>query len=112
LEIIGNIFEIFTPLVYLVLFVWPAIIIGLFGYAVFKIQKRLYSPENILKRFITDKKCPSCDNAVDFTKPFCPLCAHEIQIHCQHCHELSLKGMPYCSNCGGKLPKKDSISYG
>lgn len=111
LEWIGELFSIFTPLVYLVQFLWPIIIVAIFGYAVFRIQKRLYSPQNILKRFITDKKCPGCGNAVDFTKPFCPLCSYEIQIHCPNCHELSLKGMPFCSNCGGKLPEKDSISH-
>jgi hypothetical protein len=111
LEWIGNLFAIFTPLVYLVQFLWPIFIIAIFGYAVFRIQKRLYSPQNILKRFITDKICPGCGNGVDFTKPFCPLCSHEIQIHCPNCHELSLKGMPYCSNCGGKLSEKDIISH-
>lgn len=111
LQFIENLFVIFTPLVYLVQFLWPLIIIAVFGYLVFRIQKRLYSPQNILKRFITDKKCPGCGNAVDFTKPFCPLCAHEIQIHCPHCHELTLKGMPHCSNCGTNLPNKDILSH-
>ncbi len=111
MEIILNLLEVFTPLVYLIQFLWPIVIIGIFWFLVYKIQKRLYSPQNILKRFITDKKCPGCGNAVDFTKPFCPLCSHEIQIHCPNCHELSLKGMPYCSNCGGKLPEKDVISH-
>ena len=111
LEWISDLFAIFTPLVYLVQFLWPILIIAIFGFAVFKIQKRLYSPQNVLKRFITDKKCPGCGNSVDFTKPFCPLCSHEIQIHCPSCHELSLKGMPFCSNCGGKLPEKNMISH-
>lgn len=111
LEWIGNLFAIFTPLVYLVQFLWPIFIIAIFGYAVFRIQKRLYSPQNILKRFITDKKCPGCGNGVDFMKPFCPLCSYEIQIHCPSCHELTLKGMPYCSSCGHTLPEKDMSSH-
>ena len=111
LVIIQRLLEAFTPLVYLVQFLWPVIIIAIFGFLVYKIQKRLYSPQNVLKRFITDKKCPNCGNSVDFTKPFCPLCSHEIQIHCPHCHELTLKGMPHCSNCGGKLPESDIITF-
>lgn len=111
LGIIMNLLNMFTPLVYIVQFLWPILIIAIFWFLVYKIQKRLYSPQNILKRFITDKKCPNCGNWVDFTKPFCPLCSHEIQIHCQHCHELTLKWMPYCSNCWWKLPQKDIISY-
>nr|MDD3720539.1 hypothetical protein [Candidatus Gracilibacteria bacterium] len=111
IELIQKLFSLFTPLVYLVQFLWPVIIIAIFGFLVYKIQKRLYSPKNVLKRFISDRKCPNCGNSVDFTKPFCPLCSHEIQIHCPHCHELTLKGMPYCSNCGGKLPEHDIISY-
>jgi hypothetical protein len=111
LEIIANLFSIFTPLIYIVQFLWPILIITLFWFLVYKIQKRLYSPKNILKRFITDKKCPSCWNWVDFTKPFCPLCSDEIQIHCTNCNELTLKWMPYCSNCWEKLTEKNAISY-
>ena len=105
--LLAELFAVFTPLLYLVQFLWPVLIIVVFGYLVFRIQKRLYSPQNVLKRFISDKKCPKCGNGVDFTKPYCPLCSHEIQIHCPHCHELTLKGMPYCSSCGGKLPESD-----
>lgn len=98
-----GIISLFTPLLYLVQFLWPVIIVAVFWYLVYRIQKRLYSSENVLKRFVTDKKCPSCGNAVDVTKPFCPLCSHEIHIHCPHCHELTMKGMPYCSNCGKEV---------
>jgi hypothetical protein len=101
---IMGLFAIFTPLVYLVQFLWPILIIAVFGYLVFRIQKRLYSPQNVLKRVISDKKCPGCGNAIDLTKPFCPLCAHEIQVRCPDCKSLSLKGMPYCANCGKEMP--------
>jgi rRNA maturation protein Nop10 len=101
--------SIFTPLLFVVQFLWPVLIVAIFGFLVYRIQKRLYSPQNILKRFVTDKKCPNCGNAVDMMKPFCPLCAHEIHIHCPHCHELTMKGMTYCSNCGGSLPKDDVL---
>ncbi len=103
--------SLFAPLLYLVQFLWPVVIVAIFGFLVYRIQKRLYSPQNIVKRFVTDKKCPHCGNAVDMTKPFCPLCAHEIHIHCPHCHELTMKGMPYCSNCGGTLPKDDTLYH-
>jgi rRNA maturation protein Nop10 len=100
LEILLGWISLFTPLVYLLQFFVPAIIVWVFGYLVYHIQKRLYSSENILKRFVTDKKCPNCGNAVDIAKPYCPLCAHEIHIHCPHCQALTMKGMPSCSNCG------------
>ncbi len=111
LEIVIKLFSLFTPLVYIVQFLWPILIIAIFWFLVYKIQKRLYSPKNVLKRFISDKKCPNCWNSVDFTKPFCPLCSNEIQIHCPLCHELTLKWMPYCSNCWWNLPEQDIISY-
>ncbi len=101
--------SVFTPLLYLVQFLWPVIIVAIFGYLVYRIQKRLYSSQNVLKRFVMDKKCPSCGNAVDMLKPFCPLCAHEIHAHCGECHELTMKWMPYCSNCGATLPKENEI---
>lgn len=110
LEIIANLFNIFTPLIYIVQFLWPILIITIFWFLVYKIQKRLYSPKNILKRFVADKKCPNCWNWVDFTKPFCPLCSHEIQIHCSNCHKLTLKWMPYCSECWWKQIDQNIIS--
>ena len=106
LKLIEELFTLFTPLVYIVQFIWPVLIIAIFWFLVYRIQKRLYSPENILKRFITDKKCPKCWNWVDFTKPFCPLCSNEIQIHCPSCKELTLKWMPFCSNCWTKIIEK------
>jgi rRNA maturation protein Nop10 len=109
LEWLLGIISLFTPLLFLVQFLWPVIIVAVFGFLVYRIQKRLYSPQNIIKRFVTDKKCPNCGNAVDMTKPFCPLCSHEIHIHCPHCHELTMKGMPYCSNCGTKLPESHEV---
>ena len=100
LEWLLGIISIFTPILYLIQFLWPVVIVAVFGFLVYRIQKRLYSPQNVLKRFVMDKKCPNCGNAVDMNKPFCPLCSHEIHIHCPHCNELTMKGMPYCSTCG------------
>lgn len=102
LEYLGKLFDIFTPLLYIVQFLWPILIIAVFGFLVYKIQKRLYAPENVLKRFIKEKKCPNCWNSVDFTKPFCPLCSHEIQTKCKKCWNLNVKWMPFCSSCGEK----------
>ena len=100
LEWLLGIISVFTPILYLIQFLWPVVIVAVFGFLVYRIQKRLYSPQNVLKRFVMDKKCPSCGNAVDMMKPFCPLCSHEIHIPCPHCHTLTMKGMPYCSTCG------------
>lgn len=109
LEWLLGIISLFTPLLYLVQFLWPIIIVAIFGFLVYRIQKRLYSPSNVLKRFVMDKKCPNCGNAVDMTRPFCPLCSHEIHIHCPHCHELTMKGMPYCSSCGTDMPDENEV---
>ncbi|MDD5769928.1 MAG: hypothetical protein PHE25_03090 [Candidatus Gracilibacteria bacterium] len=105
--ILKDLFQKFAFLEYIIQFLWPIFIIAIFGFLVYKIQKRLYSPKNILKRFISDKKCPNCGNGVDFTKPFCPLCSYEIQVNCSSCNKLTVKGMPYCSNCGKKLSTQD-----
>ena len=102
LDYLGELFELFTPLIYIVQFLWPILIIAVFWFMVYRIQKRLYAPENVLKRFIKDKKCPHCWNWVDFTKPFCPLCSHEIQNKCDNCNNLNVKWMPYCSSCWTK----------
>lgn len=108
IELLSYIFSAFTPIVFLVQFLWPVLIIAFFWFFIYRIQKRLYSPQNILKRFIVDKKCPNCGNGVDFTKSFCPLCSHEIQIKCHKCNHLTVKWMPFCSSCGTKISQEET----
>jgi endogenous inhibitor of DNA gyrase (YacG/DUF329 family) len=108
IELLSYIFSAFTPIVFLIQFLWPVLIIAFFWFFIYRIQKRLYSPQNILKRFIIDKKCPNCGNGVDYTKPFCPLCSHEIQIKCPSCNHLTVKWMPFCSSCGKKLSQENT----
>jgi hypothetical protein len=103
MQLILTLLETFAPLLYLVQFLLPFLIVGVFGVVVYFIQKRLYSPENRLKRLIASKECPSCGNSVDITKPYCPLCSCEMQIRCPHCNELTVKWMPHCSSCGKGL---------
>jgi len=93
----------FKPLLYILQFIYPIIIVWIFGFIIYKIQKRLYSKENILKRIIQDKKCPNCWNTVDINKKYCPLCDYQIQERCANCKQLTIKWMPYCSNCWNKL---------
>ena len=102
-QLIYEFFVNFKPIMYLVQFLWPILIVSIFWFLIYKIQKRIYSKENILKRFVSDKKCPNCWNSVDTTKPFCPLCSHEILVKCHNCQNLTTKWMPYCSNCWKKL---------
>lgn len=104
-KLLMELLSLFAPLMFLVQFLWPVVIVGVFGFLVYRIQKRLYSPQNRLKRFLSSEQCPNCGNSVDVSKPFCPLCAHEIQIRCPSCHELTVKGMPHCSGCGIALEK-------
>jgi|GEM_PF-1002279 len=90
----------FSPLLYLLQFFIPLLLVGLFGVLVYRIQRRLFSRENILKRIVADRLCPHCHNAIDIRKAYCPLCAYNIQTECPSCHTLTIKGMPFCSNCG------------
>ena len=106
-QLIYEFFMNFKPIMYLVQFLWPIVIVSIFWFLIYKIQKRIYSKENILKRFVSDKKCPNCWNSVDTTKPFCPLCSHEILVKCHNCHNLTTKWMPYCSNCWKKLEEEN-----
>lgn len=107
-QLIYEFFVNFKPIMYLVQFLWPILIVSIFWFLIYKIQKRIYSKENILKRFVSDKKCPNCWNSVDTTKPFCPLCSHEILIKCHNCQNLTTKWMPYCSNCWKKIEKEEN----
>lgn len=107
-QLIYEFFVNFKPIMYLVQFLWPVLIVSIFWFLIYKIQKRIYSKENILKRFVSDKKCPNCWNSVDTTKPFCPLCSHEILVKCHNCQNLTTKWMPYCSNCWKKLKREEN----
>lgn len=107
-QLIYEFFVNFKPIMYLVQFLWPILIVSIFWFLIYKIQKRIYSKENILKRFVSDKKCPNCWNSVDTTKPFCPLCSHEILVKCHNCQNLTTKWMPYCSNCWKKIEKEEN----
>ena len=107
-QLIYEFFVNFKPIMYLVQFLWPILIVSIFWFLIYKIQKRIYSKENILKRFVSDKKCPNCWNSVDTTKPFCPLCSHEILVKCHNCQNLTTKWMPYCSNCWKKLKREEN----
>ena len=107
-QLIYEFFVNFKPIMYLVQFLWPILIVSIFWFLIYKIQKRIYSKENILKRFVSDKKCPNCWNSVDTTKPFCPLCSHEILVKCHNCHNLYTKWSPYCSNCWKKLKREEN----
>lgn len=90
----------FSPLLYLLQFFIPLILVTFFGWLVYRIQKRLFSRENILKRIVADCHCPHCHNTIDIKKTFCPLCAYQVQTECNSCHIMTIKGMPFCSNCG------------
>ena len=107
-QLIYEFFVNFKPIMYLVQFLWPILIVSIFWFLIYKIQKRIYSKENTLKRFVSDKKCPNCWNSVDTTKPFCPLCSHEILVKCHNCQNLTTKWMPYCSNCWKKIEKEEN----
>lgn len=102
IEFISN----FKILIYIIQFIWPILVIWFFGFFVYKIQKRLYSKENILKRIIKEKKCPNCWNDVDITKPFCCLCWTEILEKCSNCWNLTIKWMKHCYNCWTEINKK------
>jgi RNA polymerase subunit RPABC4/transcription elongation factor Spt4 len=52
---------------------------------------------------VSDRRCPHCHNAIAIEKAFCPLCSYQIQEECHSCHELTIKWMPFCSNCGKGL---------
>lgn len=105
-EYIVDFLTAFKPIIYLLQFIWPVFIIWIFWFIVYKIQKRLYSKENIIKRFVADKKCPNCWNHVDIKKPYCALCSYEIQITCPHCKKYTVQWMPFCSNCWNSLTDK------
>jgi len=99
LEWLGKLLNNFMPLLYIVQFLFPIIIIAIFWGLIYKIQKRLYSPENVLKRLIKDEKCPKCWNHVDISRNFCPLCQNQLREKCYNCNHLKIKGMPYCEYC-------------
>lgn len=102
LSLIYDFFETFEIFLLVLQFIWPVLIMWFFGFFVYKIQKKLYSKENILKRILRDKKCPNCSNSIDTSKNFCPFCAYEILETCPHCSEKTVTWVDFCYNCWKK----------
>lgn len=101
-NLISQFFQTFEIFLIILQFIWPVVIMWFFGFFVYKIQKRLYSKENVLKRIVIDKKCPNCSNSVDVSKPFCPFCSYELLDKCPHCSQNTIKWLDFCYNCGKK----------
>jgi len=83
-----------------------AILIGYF--IILKIQKndkikREETKNNKLSFRINfnNNVCNNCLNKIDyFDMNFCPHCADELKVKCNHCDDLKIKSLKFCHNCG------------
>jgi hypothetical protein len=87
------------------------IFVFIFGILIIKVQKRYKENNNKLKNNSISKVesynkniCNSCGNSVDFkTMNFCPCCQNQLKIECNECHNMTIKGLSYCCNCGESI---------
>lgn len=77
-----------------------ALVIAIFGGAVYYIQKYAFNPKLVSIRRIKDGKCPHCSFSINPYQNFCPKCGYQIKERCQSCGEGRMTGLPYCPICG------------
>ncbi|MBU0633247.1 zinc ribbon domain-containing protein [bacterium] len=92
--------------------VFNYIVIGIvvlaFGASIYYIQKKVAARKVVknrinIKNIIADSKCSMCYVKVDYTKNHCPNCGFKLHRECPHCHEQTIRGLPFCSECGGAI---------
>gem|GEM_PF-1862758 len=100
--IIEKIFSFFAS--FGVVLYWLGFIIlpGFFGYLLYLIQRKLYNKEVVRHRALKVGKCPECSYKFSEHDTFCPICGTQIHDECNACHNKTLLGLHYCSQCGAK----------
>jgi predicted RNA-binding Zn-ribbon protein involved in translation (DUF1610 family) len=83
------------------------VVVLLFGFLIFWIQKRTIAHKKIgsaknVKKIVSFSQCPSCDYRVDYTMPYCPYCGEQLLHPCAVCGHPTIAVLPYCQHCGVK----------
>ncbi|MEK7510580.1 MAG: hypothetical protein AAB567_03495 [Patescibacteria group bacterium] len=73
---------------------------GIFGGAVYFLQRSIFAPHRVRARRIRHNRCPSCEASLDVSKTFCPMCGSQIFTPCSHCGQQRYRDMRYCPWCG------------
>lgn len=74
--------------------------IGIFGGAVYWLQKRVFDPRRVTLRRFRAKQCPQCQASLDLAEMYCPNCGHHVREKCANCGEPRFVGLPHCPHCG------------
>lgn len=82
-----------------------AAVVLVFGVLIYFIQKRTIRHKKIgseknIKKIISFSQCPRCTFKVDYSKPHCPFCGEKLLDACKSCGEMTIRGLPYCQQCG------------
>lgn len=75
---------------------------GVFGGAVYFLQKKIFDPRRVIIRRFRAKECPHCQTSLDLSQSFCPNCGHQIKEKCPQCGQARFIGLPNCPSCGVK----------
>lgn len=102
IELFIEFFKMFAFLRYVLYYGSVFLVIALFGGIVLYIQKKVFSKEAVAIRALKNRKCPTCEFAIDLSMQYCPRCAHGLQSECGTCHQLRFKDLPVCYHCGAR----------
>ena len=91
----------------------PEVAAGLFGAgvliaAVYVLQQRYFTQEDILRRRLRNNECPECGSDVRSEAHFCSQCGTRIGEECPKCGGYVALIDEYCSTCGRERVGKGS----
>lgn len=76
---------------------------GIFIFAIYILQKRVFTKERVAKVRLRKGECPGCGNPLLPESFFCPECGSEIGKKCSSCEGFTRLMDRYCSHCGTSL---------
>jgi len=75
---------------------------GIFIFAIYIIQKRYFTKEQIIKNRLEKGKCFSCGATLPLTAFHCPNCGIQVGKKCYECNSFTKLMDKFCSNCGAR----------
>ncbi|UCG56765.1 MAG: zinc ribbon domain-containing protein [Phycisphaerales bacterium] len=76
---------------------------GIFVFAIYVLQKRVFTKERVAKTRLRKGQCPACGSPLLAESLFCSQCGREVGKKCPTCKAFTRLMDSHCSQCGGSL---------
>ncbi|MEK9175743.1 MAG: zinc ribbon domain-containing protein [Patescibacteria group bacterium] len=78
---------------------------GVFGGAVYYLQKKIFDPRRITIRRFRTHQCPKCQASLELSEAYCPNCGYHLKETCSVCGKERFIDLPACPHCGSQKNK-------